>query len=166
MGYLRRMAIDEILARLDYPMYVVTTVDRAGRQRSGCLVGFLTQCSIDPARFLVCLSIRNQTYRVAQRADVLAVHLIGDDRRDLVELFGSTTGDEVDKFRRCAWRSGPGGVPLLDAASGWFVGTILNRFDLGDHAGFLVSPGASEIVDERPPLMYSAVRDLAPGHPA
>src|SRR5207248_6722269 len=29
-------------------------------------------------------------------------------------LFGARTGDEVDKFTRCRWTSGPAGVPLLD----------------------------------------------------
>lgn len=159
-------AIDEVVSRLDYPVFVVTTVDRAGVERAGCLVGFLTQCSIDPIRFLVCLSIRNHTYRLARRAELLAVHLVGEDRRDLAELFGSTTGDEVDKFRRCSWEPGPGGVPLLTEASGWFVGTVLDQVDLGDHVGFLLSPTIGRVTDERPPVMFSAVRDLDPGHSA
>jgi flavin reductase (DIM6/NTAB) family NADH-FMN oxidoreductase RutF len=157
-------AIDEVVSRLDYPVFVVTTADPTTDERAGCLVGFLTQCSMDPVRFLVCLSVRNHTYRVARRAELLAVHLIGDDQRELAELFGSTTGDEVDKFRRCAWHPGPGGVPLLDGASAWFVGTVLERTDLGDHVGFLVSPTASHVTDDQPAVMFSAVRDLTPGH--
>lgn len=157
-------AIDQVVSRLDYPVFVVTTVDRTGAERAGCLVGFLTQCSIDPVRFLVCLSVRNHTYRLARRADLLAVHLIGEDQRELAELFGGTTGDELDKFRRCAWSPGPGGVPVLDDASGWFVGEILDRVELGDHVGFLVSPTASRVTDDRSAVMFSAVRDLTPGH--
>ncbi|GAA3436115.1 flavin reductase family protein [Kutzneria kofuensis] len=152
------------MSRLDYPVFVVTTVDRTGDERDGCVVGFLTQCSIDPLRFLVCLSVRNRTYRVARQAELLAVHLVGEEQRDLVELFGGTTGDEIDKFERCEWSPGPGGVPLLDAASGWLVGTILDRFELGDHVGFLLSPTAGHVTDGQPPLMFSAVRDLEPGH--
>lgn len=157
-------AVDRILSRLDYPVFVVTTADRD--ERSGCLVGFLTQCSIDPVRLLVCLSVRNHTYRVAQRAELLAVHLIGDDQRDLAELFASETGDEVDKFDRCAWRPGPGGVPLLTEAPAWVVGTVLERYELGDHVGFLLSPVSESVNDDRSPLLLSAVRDLTPGHPA
>ena len=43
-----------LASELDYPMFVVTTA--AGGAPAGCLVGFATQCSIDPPRFLVCLS--------------------------------------------------------------------------------------------------------------
>ena len=36
------------------------------------------------------------------------VHFVPEEAEDLAELFGGETGDEVDKFERCAWRPGPG----------------------------------------------------------
>lgn len=161
------MDIDQVVSGLDYPLFVVTAVDRISGERAGCLVGFLTQCSIDPVRFVVCLSHRNHTYRVALRSDTLAIHVLGTERRGLAELFASTTGDEIDKFARCEWAPGPGGVPLLSGASRWFAGSVLDRFPLGDHTGFVVSPTDADVVDdERPPLTFSSVRDLSPGHEA
>ncbi|HVV20294.1 MAG TPA: flavin reductase family protein [Pseudonocardiaceae bacterium] len=160
------MDIDAVLSAMDHPVVVATTADRDTGERAGCLVGFLTQSSVDPVRFVVCLSVRNHTYRVAQRADTLAVHLLGAGRRDLAELFASTTGDEIDKFARCAWAPGPGGVPLLTDASRWFTGTIEDRHPLGDHTGFLVAPTDAGVNDDEPPLMFSAVEHLKPGHPA
>jgi flavin reductase (DIM6/NTAB) family NADH-FMN oxidoreductase RutF len=67
-------AFDRLVGLLDYPMFVVTT--RAGDQLGGCLVGFTSQVSIRASRFLVGLSKRNHTYRVARRATHLAVHLL------------------------------------------------------------------------------------------
>ena len=58
-----RDAFEQVVGLLDYPMFVVTT--RAGADRAGCLVGFTSQVSINPSRFLVGLSKRNHTYRVA-----------------------------------------------------------------------------------------------------
>ena len=46
-------AFDELMGELDYPMFIVTAA-REG-ERAGCLVGFATQTSIHPSRFLVCL---------------------------------------------------------------------------------------------------------------
>jgi flavin reductase (DIM6/NTAB) family NADH-FMN oxidoreductase RutF len=158
--------IDQVLSEVDYPVFVVTTVDRDSGERAGCLVGFVTQCSIDPVRFVVCLSERNHTYRVALRSDTLAIHLLSAQRQDLAELFGSNTGDEIDKFARCEWTPGPGGVPLLTRASRWFAGTVLDRSRLGDHTGFVVSPSAGDVNDDEPPLMFSSVRHLPPGHAA
>ena len=60
-------AFEKLVSMLDYPMYVVTT--RAGDQRAGCLVGFTSQVSIGPPRFLVGLSDKNHTYRVATGRD-------------------------------------------------------------------------------------------------
>ncbi|HEX5404548.1 MAG TPA: flavin reductase family protein [Pseudonocardiaceae bacterium] len=158
--------VGDLFSAVDYPVYVVTTVDPDSGERAGCLVGFMTQCSIGPVRFVVCLSERNHTYRVALRSDQLAVHLLGSARKDLAELFASETGDEIDKFARCAWTPGPGGVPLLTGASRWFVGSILDRTHLGDHTGFVVSPTMGDANDDEPPLMFSSVRDLRPGHEA
>ena len=87
---------DSLVGDLDYPMFIVTAT--AGDDRAGCLIGFATQTSIDPQRFLVCLSRRNRTYRVARRTDLLGVHFVPSEAADLAELFGGATGDEVDKF--------------------------------------------------------------------
>ena len=38
------------------------------------------------------------------------------------------------------WRAGPHDLPILDDATGWFVGEVLSRYDLGDHVGFLLNP--------------------------
>lgn len=158
-------AFEKLVSLLDYPMFVVTT--RAGGQSAGCLVGFASQVSIHPHRFLVGLSKRNRTYRVAETADQLAVHLLERRHCELARLFGSETGDSVDKFARCAWHSGPNGLPILDDAAGWFVGAVLNRYDVGDHVGFLLEPVAGDAPEKFEQLVtFSDVRDLEPGHEA
>jgi flavin reductase (DIM6/NTAB) family NADH-FMN oxidoreductase RutF len=160
-----RGRVAEFIAGLDYPMFVVTAADVDTGERSGCLVGFATQCSIVPLRFLVCLSRTNHTHRVAGRSRILAVHALSAGQRDLAVLFGEQTGDEVDKFTRCAWTPGPQGTPLLDECPRRLVGRVLDRFDLGDHTGHLLAP-VQETGLAAPTLMFSAVRDLQAGHPA
>lgn len=151
-----------IAADLDYPMFIVTTA--ADGQTAGCLVGFATQCSIDPARFLVCVSERNHTYRVAARARILAVHVIGADQLELARLFGAQTEDDIDKFARCRWRPGPDGVPVLEDCERWFAGEILERHRLGDHVGFLLDPVAGAHHGPGGLLWFQQVKDLEPGH--
>lgn len=149
---------------LDYPMFVVTTTD--GTELSGCLVGFTTQVSIDPPRMLVCLSIRNHTHRVAQAASLLAVHVLSQDQHALSELFGEQTGDEIDKFSRCSWHPGPGGVPLLDGCPRLLVGRVLSRLPLGDHEGFVLEPVLVEAARPDEVLTFDDVKDMEAGHPA
>jgi flavin reductase (DIM6/NTAB) family NADH-FMN oxidoreductase RutF len=158
--------LDPFLAGLDYPMFVVTAVHRDTGARAGCLVGFTTQCSLGPDRFLVCLSQNNHTYRVAMHADVLAVHGLDRAQRELAALFGAETGDEVDKFARCSWRPGPSGVPILRDSPRRFVGEIMDRHPLGNHTGFLLRPHDAVGDPLARPLMFSDVRDLDAGHAA
>ncbi|HET6627543.1 MAG TPA: flavin reductase family protein [Nocardioidaceae bacterium] len=162
--HLDTAAFDEFVEGLDYPMFVVTTA-HDGR-RAGCLVGFTTQASIDPPRMLVCLSVQNRTYRLARDADVLAVHVLDPAQRDLAELFGGVSGDDTDKFARCAWQPGPEAVPLLDGCPRRIVGRILERVPFGDHVGFLLDPTGIEVRAGGAGLSYEEVQDLDPGHPA
>jgi flavin reductase (DIM6/NTAB) family NADH-FMN oxidoreductase RutF len=159
-----RDTFNELMDELDYPMFIVTAAH--GDERAGCLVGFATQCSIDPPRFLACLSKANRTYRVGREADMLAVHFVPADAESLVELFGGETGDEVDKFERCDWRPGPGGVPLLDACRNRFVGSVLERLDGGDHVGFVLEPIAAERGHRDGQFPFHRAKRIEAGHPA
>jgi flavin reductase (DIM6/NTAB) family NADH-FMN oxidoreductase RutF len=158
-------AFHRLVAGTDYPMYIVTT--GAGGQPAGCLVGFATQCSIHPARMLVCLSVRNHTFRVAQHADVLVVHFLSQRNFELAKLFGEETEDETDKFARCEWVPGPGGAPVVEGVKGWVAGRVLTTMDAGDHTVFLLEPFAGEAGDDpRPQLSFQQVRGLDAGHEA
>jgi flavin reductase (DIM6/NTAB) family NADH-FMN oxidoreductase RutF len=152
------------LDELDYPMFIVTA--SAGDERAGCLVGFATQCSIDPLRFLVCLSDKNRTFRVARHAELLAVHLVPEDAGWLADLFGSQTGDKVDKFAQCSWTPGPGATPILDDCANWFAGRILQRDPVGDHWAFLLEPMRGAGDSSESALMFHEVQWLQPGHEA
>jgi len=138
----------------------------AGGDREGCLVGFATQASIHPPRLLVCLSVQNATFETAEVATHLGVHVVPAGRRDLAELFGGETGDEVDKFARCRWENGPGGEPLLLGCPMRLSGRILDRHPLGDHVGFLLEPVAVWAVEPFEPLDIRQAGGIQPGHPA
>ncbi|MHA6797690.1 flavin reductase family protein (plasmid) [Pseudonocardia bannensis] len=151
------------VGQLDYPMIIVTAA--AGGERSGCLVGFHTQCSIDPARFLVCLSSRNRTCAVATRSDRLAVHFLDENDYELSSLFGEQTGDEVDKFAACDWQE-EHGVPVLTGTRAWFVGRVLERVPFGDHVGHLLEPLDGRVGERLRQLAFQRVKTMKPGHPA
>ncbi|HUS61492.1 MAG TPA: flavin reductase family protein [Acidimicrobiales bacterium] len=151
-------AFHETVAELDYPMIVVTVPG------SGCLVGFSTQCSIDPPRYLVLISKKNHTHEAARRASAMAVHVLDEADRHLAEVFGQLTGDVVDKLSLVSWSEGPEGVPILDGSAAWFAGRVLDRFDGGDHTGFVLEPVAAERRRPITQLGFQGVKDLDPGH--
>jgi flavin reductase (DIM6/NTAB) family NADH-FMN oxidoreductase RutF len=160
MPYTR--TFNELVRQLDYSMFIVTTA--AGGEQAGCLIGFASQVSIRPPRFLACLSVKNRTFRIGARADVLVVHFVPRDATELAERFGGETGDEVDKFTGIDWRAGPDGAPILTDLENWFAGSIIQRLDLGDHCGFLLEPIAGQAGRSESALTFHRAKSIEPGH--
>jgi flavin reductase (DIM6/NTAB) family NADH-FMN oxidoreductase RutF len=131
------------------------------------LVGFHTQCSISPRRWIVCISKTNHTFGVAGRAEWLIVHLLRNDQHALAELFGGVTADAIaphEKFERAAWHAGPAGTPILEGCD-WLAGRVLERIDAGDHVAYLLEiTEAAEVHGAAPQLGSRAVRDIRGGH--
>jgi flavin reductase (DIM6/NTAB) family NADH-FMN oxidoreductase RutF len=123
-----------LVAQLDYPTFIATVATDG--ERAGCLIGFATQCSIHPPRFLAGLSDKNRTYRVARGAGSMAVHL------------------------------GPEGVPLLDGCPNRFVGRIVERIEFGDHLGMVLEPFFAEKDERSGQLGFHRARRIDPGHEA
>ena len=156
-------AFHAVMSDLDYPMLIVTTA--AAGERAGCLVGFSSQCSIDPPRLAVWLSERNRTFRVALQAGALVVHFPSAVDQALAELFGGETGDEVDKFTRCRWHPGPEGLPVLSDCRRWVAGRVVDRFDTGDHVAFVLEPFDGAADGPWPgQLRFQSVKDVEAGH--
>lgn len=155
---------DLIAGSLEFPMTIVTAA--AGDERSGCLVGFATQCSIDPMRFAVFLSVRNHTFRVAQRAKALAIHFPSVDDEELAVLFGHETTDATDKFARCSWHLAATGAPVLDDCQRWVSGPICGDFPAGDHHGYLVEVAMAHDGDWPGQYGFQRAKGMSPGHEA
>jgi flavin reductase (DIM6/NTAB) family NADH-FMN oxidoreductase RutF len=130
-------------------------------------VGFHAQSSIDPQRYCVWLSKANHTSRIVRRSKTLAVHFLSAGQRDLAALFGTVSGDDVDKFTRCRWDEGPDGVPLLADVPRRIVARRIALLDEGgDHLCVVTEP-IDAVADGRfAPLRLSDVDDLTPGHDA
>jgi flavin reductase (DIM6/NTAB) family NADH-FMN oxidoreductase RutF len=159
------MAFDEIAGQLDYPMVIVTTAAR--EERAGCLVGFHSQCGINPARYAIWISKANHTFRVATGANMFGVHFLDERARDLAVLFGTTSDDSSDKFARCRWSPGPNGVPLLDDCTTRMLAQRVASFDCdADHVCIVVAPITVEMSAQFRPLMFSSVKNLDAAHDA
>jgi len=156
-------ASEPLAQATNYPLYVVTA--RADDELSGCLAGFVTQSSMDPVRYLVCISKINHTFGVALRSAGLGLHLLGSDQREMASLFGEQTGDLIDKFAALQWAPGVTGVPILSESAAWVEGRVLDHVSAGDHEAFLMAvvDGGGGTHPGR--FMSSDATDFEPGHP-
>ncbi len=155
-------AAEAAIAELPSGALVVTAA--ADGTKAGCLVAFATQCSLEPLRFGVWLAKVNRTYRVALDARTLVVHVLRRGDEDLARRFGEETGDDTDKFRDLAWRSGPSNCPVLERCD-WFAGTVVARYDTGDHDAFVLAPHDGEHRLTGPVLPMSSLQGLDAGRP-
>src|SRR5579884_645478 len=152
-----------LMAQLDYSLLIVTVA--SGEERAGCLVGFASQVSIHPPRFLVGLSVKNRTYRVASAgAEVLVVHFVPEHAEELAELFGGDHADQVHKFARCRWRPGPDGTPVLTELEDWSAGRVLERSPCCEHEGFRLEPIDGQTHRSGSPLTFRRAKRIEPGH--
>ncbi len=152
--------------QVDYALQVVTTTSATG-EPSGCVVGFITQCSIKPPRLLVCISKVNHTFFASEQSDAVAVHLLGRDQVELASLFAEETGDTVDKFSKCRWRPGVTGSPVLSECAAWLEALIVSRTSVGDHQALLVRPVAGGAgTHPSGVLTIQGAPEFEPGHPA
>jgi flavin reductase (DIM6/NTAB) family NADH-FMN oxidoreductase RutF len=160
-------AMEAFTSLADYPLMVVT-VGTADGARSGCVAGFVTQCSIRPPRFLVCISKLNHTFFLAERSDSMALHLLGAGQTELGRLFAEKTGDTYDKFAHCSWHPGTTGAPVLDECAAWVEGVSLGHSGVGDHEAFLFRPmagGRGSVPADDGLLTLASAPDFQPGHP-
>ena len=158
-------AFDILMAALDSPLIVVTTADQ--RERAGCLVEFHVQSSIEPQRYCVWLSKANYTYRVALQSSHLVIHFLTADDLPLAELFGTQTGDTVNKFAGLPVDSGPGGAPVLRQCPNWLAVRRIALLDEGgDHVCLTTEPVAVHAAGPFRPLRLSEVGYLKAGHGA
>lgn len=163
--YMDSDAFDAVMSSLDSPLVVVTTAADAPRELAGCLVGFHSQSSIEPQKYSIWLSKANHTYRVALRSTHLAIHFLTPLDLSLAELFGTRTGDTVDKFAGLQYEPGPGGAPRLALCPSQLIARRTVLLDEGgDHVCFVVEPVIAQVSDSFRPLRLSMATQLVPGH--
>ncbi len=147
---------------LDGPAFVVTT--QADGQPSGCLIGFATQTSVQPPSFMAVLPRSSHTCEVARRSGHLAVHVLAQRQTALAELFDGEPDALAGPFKRCSWRAGPCGMPILDDAIAWFVGRVAHWIDIGDHVAFIMEPVAGWAPESDDDVLYLFdLEDAGPG---
>jgi flavin reductase (DIM6/NTAB) family NADH-FMN oxidoreductase RutF len=154
---------ETMMASSDPPLIVVTTI--AEDERAGCLVGFHAQSSIDPQHYCVWLSKANHTYRVGLRAAHFAVHFLTSADLPIAEQFGTTSGEDTDKFAGIDVDLDEYGVPLLRACPNRLSLERLAMLDDGsDHVCLTTRVRAAESGGSFEPLRVSSAIHLDPGH--
>jgi flavin reductase (DIM6/NTAB) family NADH-FMN oxidoreductase RutF len=144
----------------------VAVVTAAGVPPAGFTATSFTSVSLRPPLVSFCLDRSSSSWPTVACAAHVAVHLLGEDQRDVARTFATSGIDRFATHR--GWRLGPHGVPLLDRPLAWLLCRVTQTVLAGDHAIVLAEPVAGEQGDGIPLLYhmgrYAALHDTSEEH--
>jgi len=133
----------------------VISVDANGKP-GGMVAGWKMKCSISPPLFAVCLSKQGHTHTLIQKSKEFVIAVPNKTLENEVEYFGSTHGDEVDKFEESSIRTVPSKLiksPLLKDATANLECKLYQEIETGDHIMFIGEVVAAHINEDKKVLL-------------
>jgi flavin reductase (DIM6/NTAB) family NADH-FMN oxidoreductase RutF len=117
----------------------VISVDKEGKP-SGMIAGWNMKCSGEPPLFAVSLSKKGYTHRLIRESQEFVIAVPNKELEDALVLFGSTHGNEIDKFKKTRLETEPSELirtPLIKKATLNFECELFQEVDSGDHFIFI-----------------------------
>ncbi|MEU1887623.1 flavin reductase family protein [Micromonospora sp. WMMD987] len=124
----------------------------AGPARAGFTATSFTSVSLTPPLVSFCLGVTSSSWPVVDRAEHVAVHLLGADQTEVARVFATSGIDRFAAHR--AWTPGPFGVPLLDGVLARLLCRVVHRVPAGDHVLVIAEPLALGPGPDGDPLVY------------
>ncbi|MDD3807294.1 MAG: flavin reductase family protein [Candidatus Marinimicrobia bacterium] len=121
------------------PCVLVLSVDKNGKP-SGMTAGWVMKTSIDPPLLAVSLQKKGYTHHLIRESKAFVIAVPNKALEDVVLFFGTTHGNEIDKFSYPGLETVPGSVvpiPLIKNATLNFECTLLKEIEAGDHFLYL-----------------------------
>ncbi len=117
----------------------VISADKNGKP-SGMIAGWNMKCSSEPPMFAVSLWKGGYTHKLIQQSKEFVIAVPNKELEKELEFFGSTHGNEVDKFKETKIRIEKAKFvkpPLIKNATVNFECKLEKKVDCGDHIIFI-----------------------------
>ncbi|PWQ99814.1 flavin reductase family protein [Leucothrix pacifica] len=108
---------------------IITTVSDTG-EHIGMTASSFNSVSMNPPLILWSIDHRAHSLEIFENCEHFAVNILGEQQRDLSNLFASTG---ADKFKDTDFTEGAGKVPLLPNCVAQLECKTWNTYDGGDH---------------------------------
>lgn len=155
---------DEALRRIrPEPAVFVLSVD-SDEKPSGMIAGWYTRLSYEPPLIGVLLSVKRHTHSLIRQSKEFVVAVPDKGLEKTVRFFGSTHGNEVDKFKETGIATVPATqikTPLLKDASINLECKLENEIEIGDHVLFVGRVVEAHVDKEKKILMNMGKRNGA-----
>lgn len=117
----------------------VISVNEGGKP-NGMIAGWNMKCSVEPPLFAVSLSKGGYTHKLIRKSKEFVIAVPGKELEEILVFFGSTHGDEADKFAKTQIETEKAEFvksPLIKNAAINFECELYKEVDSGDHIIFI-----------------------------
>lgn len=123
--------------------------------RCGLTATAVCSVSADPARLLVCINCKGETYRMIGASRVLSINILSTEHESLAKKFaGMGLADGEDPFSEGTWQSGITGAPVLASALASFECRVAMIMDTGSHGVVIGDIQDVKVRAGASPLLY------------
>ncbi|MFE2379772.1 flavin reductase family protein [Streptomyces sp. NPDC059398] len=140
----------------------VAVVTAAGEHPVGFTATSVSSVAAEPPLVSFGVGTGSSSWPVMAVAEHVGIHILGEHQRELAATFARSGADRFAP--PTGWRSGPGGVPLLDGVLAWLVCRVVARIPAGDHRIVIAEVVTGDPAGAGRPLLYhqgcfNALRD-------
>ena len=143
------------LFNLGYGLYVVTSND--GERDNGLIVNTVMQQTSSPERISVTVNKTNYSHDVIKTSGKMNVNCLTVEAPFKVfEVFGFSSGRDVDKFRDCLPNRSDNGLVCLPKYINSYISLeVASYVDLGTHGMFICDVTESRVVSDKESMTYA-----------
>jgi flavin reductase (DIM6/NTAB) family NADH-FMN oxidoreductase RutF len=124
--------------RITVPVYSISS--QFGDEKNMHIITYVTAISMQPKRFICGIYLGTKTLELVEQSGEFVLQLLADHQVNLVNLLGKQSGNTIDKVARLEkrkelseWKN----YLVLKNALAVMKLSVINRFEAGDHVGFL-----------------------------
>jgi len=129
---------------------IVTARDLEGRPVGFTATSLASLAAVPPLASFNMARIAS-AWNAIESTDYVAIHMLGARSRNLAQKLA---GPAEQRFLGDHWREGPHGLPILDGATAWMVGRIVERVSVANNAVIVVQVEEGALGEDDAPLLY------------
>lgn len=133
---------------------VAVVTSRFGGYEHGMTVNSLTSISLDPPLFSVALANTTRTYGLVKQSGILGVTVLGEDQRELSDLFAGRIPEEGDRMAGLTVTTLITGAPLLAGGLAYFDCRVVFEYPMPGSTLFIAEVLAAQWRETGLPLVY------------
>ena len=137
---MEKIELEEAYNLLKPEVFVFVISIDAANKPSGMIAAWCMRCSANPPLYAVALSKKGNTQNLIRKSKEFVIALPNKSLEKEVELFGSTHGDQINKFAKTKLETEKARYitsPLISKATLNLECKLENEVDAGDHVLFI-----------------------------